>query len=57
VPTGILAMLLGCAMVYAALFGTGAWIYGQTGLAAALTATAIGAGLVLTRVWRRLTER
>ena len=57
VPTGILAMLLGCAMVYAALFGTGAWIYGQTRLAAALTATAIGAGLVLTRVWRRLTER
>jgi SSS family solute:Na+ symporter len=56
VPTGILAMLLGCATVYSTLFGTGAWIYGRTGLALLLTALAIGAGLCLARVWRRLAE-
>ncbi len=56
VPTGILAMLLGCAAVYSALFGTGAWIYGRTGLALGLTAAAIGAGGALVRVWRRLAE-
>ena len=54
VPTGILAMLLGCATVYSALFGTGAWIYGRTGPAIGLTAVAVGAGFALSRVWRRL---
>ena len=56
VPTGILAMLLGCATVYSALFGTGAWIYGRTGPALGLTVVAVGAGFALSRVWRRLAK-
>ncbi len=54
VPTGLLAMFLGCATVYAALFGTGAWLYGRVGLALTLTWIAVLAGVALTRVWRKL---
>ena len=31
VPKGILAMLIGCVMVYSTLFATGNWLYGNTG--------------------------
>ena len=53
-PAGIAAMLLGCVTVYAALFGTGAWIYGRTVQALLLTVLGLAAGLTLARIWRRL---
>lgn len=41
IPRGILCMLLGCSMVYSALFATGFWLYGQVLPAVTLTAVAL----------------
>ncbi len=47
VPTGILCMVGGCLGVYAALFATGSWIYGETTQAMMLTGlSVVGFGLV-----------
>ncbi len=47
-------MFVACFTVYAALFGTGYWIYGQTGQALAATAiTALGCFLLF-RIWKKL---
>ena len=54
VPKGILAMLVGCVFVYSILFATGYWIYGEIPLAAGLTVLAILAGLLLTRLWKKM---
>ena len=51
VPSGIIAMLLGCVLVYGCMFATGNWIYGNYGLAIGLTITVIIAGFLLKRVW------
>ena len=51
VPSGILAMLLGCVFVYSTMFATGNWIYGNYGLASGLTVTVIIAAWLLKRVW------
>ena len=40
IPRGILCMVLGCSAVYAVLFGTGFWLYGQGPNALALFALA-----------------
>ena len=47
-PRGILCMVLGCLAVYALLFATGSWLYGQSGNAAILGAVAVlsAAGIV-----------
>ena len=52
VPSGILAMALGCVLVYSCMFATGNWIYGNTGLALALTGSILVSGYLLIRVWR-----
>ncbi|MDH3650467.1 MAG: hypothetical protein OEQ53_12350, partial [Saprospiraceae bacterium] len=57
VPTGILAMLLGCLLVYSTLFATGKWLFGETGVAAALTVLAVVAAVLLIRLWRKLGTR
>ena len=54
VPSGILAMLLGCVLVYGCMFATGNWIYGNYGLASGLTAAVVVAALLLARVWKSL---
>ncbi len=54
VPRGILAMTAGVLAVYAALFATGYWLYGQTLLAAALSVLALSAAVALARIWGRL---
>ena len=51
VPSGIIAMLLGCVLVYSCMFATGNWIYGNYGLATGLTITVVIAGILLKRVW------
>ena len=51
VPSGILAMLLGCVFVYSCMFATGNWIYGNYGLASGLTITVIVAAILLKKVW------
>jgi Na+/proline symporter len=54
VPSGILAMLLGCVLVYGAMFATGNWIYGNYTLAGGLTLAVIVAGALLWRVWQTI---
>ena len=51
VPSGVLAMVLGCVLVYSCMFATGNWIYGNYGLAVGLTVTVIVAAFLLKRVW------
>jgi Na+/proline symporter len=47
VPGGLVCMLAGCLGVYAALFATGYWLYGEHPRALVLAAVAVGAGLFL----------
>lgn len=54
VPSGILAMLLGCVVVYGALFATGYWIYGYTVKASILTLLVVVAGFGLQKVWGKI---
>ncbi|MEO9512223.1 MAG: sodium:solute symporter family protein [Flavobacteriaceae bacterium] len=54
VPSGILAMLLGCVLVYGCLFATGNWIYGNYKTAFALTILMLVSGLLLYRLWSKI---
>ena len=54
VPSGILAMLLGCVLIYSCMFTTGYWIYGETTLAISTTITAIVSGYLLIRTWSKI---
>lgn len=54
VPSGIGAMLIGVVLIYAIMFATGYWIYGETTLALILTGVAALAGVLLTRVWGKM---
>ena len=54
VPSGILAMILGCILVYGAMFATGNWIYGNYALASGLTVAVAVAAYLLLRVWQRI---
>lgn len=52
-PLEVLSMVIGCLMVYAALFATGSWIYGNVTTASILTIVATGSGVILFWLWRR----
>ena len=54
VPSGIIAMLLGCVLIYSCLFSTGYWIYGDFSSAIILSITAIISGVMLIRVWKKI---
>lgn len=54
VPSGILAMLLGCFLVYGCMFATGNWIYGNYGLATGLTIAVGVSGWFLKRIWSQI---
>ncbi|WP_025741570.1 sodium:solute symporter family protein [Aquimarina pacifica] len=54
VPSGILAMLLGCLFIYGCLFATGYWIYGEYIMAIPVTLVALLAGGLLVRVWSKI---
>jgi Na+/proline symporter len=56
VPSGILAMLLGCAFVYGSLFTTGYFIYGQTTKGLVGLGVVIVSGILLRSVWRGMNE-
>jgi len=53
-PQAMLGWGLGCLFVYAALFGTGSFLYGRTAAAAAWAATFVLAGFALWRLIPRL---
>jgi len=54
VPSGILAMLLGCILIYSCMFTTGYWIYGETTLAVSTTISAIVSGFLLIKTWGKI---
>jgi len=54
VPSGILAMLLGCVLIYSCLFATGYWIYSDYTAAITLTIVAILSGVLLARLWQKI---
>ncbi|SFR37009.1 Na+/proline symporter [Robiginitalea myxolifaciens] len=54
VPSGILAMILGCVLVYGCMFATGNWIYGNYGLAVGLSIAVVVAAILLKRVWNTI---
>lgn len=53
-PLEIASMLIGCITVYAALFGTGFWIYGNVGSAVIATVVAVLGTVILFRVWSQI---
>jgi hypothetical protein len=53
VPSGILAMFVGCVFVYSMLFATGNWIYSNYAMAVLLTFISAGSGYFLFRFWRK----
>ncbi|MCK0131881.1 Na+:solute symporter [Flavobacteriaceae bacterium F08102] len=54
VPSGILAMLIGCVLIYSIMFATGYWIYGKTTVAIILTGVAVIFGFLLYKMWHRI---
>ncbi len=56
VPSGLLAMLLGCILIYSCMFATGYWIYGETTYAISLTLIALVSGLSLAKVWNKMKD-
>ncbi|MAM01827.1 MAG: Na+:solute symporter, partial [Flavobacteriaceae bacterium] len=54
VPSGIIAMLLGCIMIYSIMFSTGYFIYGSYMLAIPLFGLAVISGLYLIKVWKKI---
>jgi Na+/proline symporter len=54
VPSGILAMILGCILVYGCLFAVGNWLYGNVELASGLTVAVIISAVLLKKVWGKL---
>ncbi|MEL6720466.1 MAG: Na+:solute symporter, partial [Bacteroidota bacterium] len=53
-PIQLLSFVIGCITVYAALFATGSWIYGETTTALILTLVALGGGFALINTWKRV---
>jgi Na+/proline symporter len=54
VPSGVLAMILGCVLVYSCMFATGNWIYGNYALAASLTGVTLVSAFLLKKVWDKI---
>ena len=52
VPSGILAMILGCFMVYGAMFATGNFLYGNYKLALGLLLLVIFSVFLLIKLWK-----
>ena len=57
VPSGILAMLLGCGLIYSIMFATGYWIYGQYIQASAFTISSLIFGIFLIKIWKKIKVR
>jgi len=54
VPSGILAMLLGCLMIYSTMFATGYYIYGDYQLAFPLTGLVLVSAFFLVKTWKKV---
>jgi Na+/proline symporter len=54
VPSGIIAMLVGCLLIYSVMFATGHFIYGEYTSALALSGLAMASALVLIKLWKKI---
>ena len=54
VPSGILAMLLGCSLIYSIMFATGYYIYGNYQYALPISALALVSGYLLIKTWKKI---
>ena len=54
VPSGIIAMLLGCLMIYSTMFATGYYIYGDYQLAFPLTGLVVVSAYFLVKMWKKI---
>ncbi len=54
VPSGIFAMLLGCALIYSCMFATGYWIYGENFYAISFTCFALISAFLLKKQWQKI---
>ena len=54
VPSGIIAMLLGCLMIYSIMFCTGYFIYGDYILAFPLIAISLISAFFLIKIWKKV---
>ena len=54
VPSGIIAMLLGCVMIYSIMFCTGYFIYGDYILAYPLVAISLISAFFLIKIWKKV---
>jgi SSS family solute:Na+ symporter len=54
VPSGLLAMLLGCVLIYSCMFATGYYIYGDYNYALPLTGVVIVSGFLLIKTWKKI---
>lgn len=57
VPSGIVAMLLGCVLIYSCLFATGYWVYGEVSKALTISFLAIISGFFLIKMWKRVKSK
>lgn len=54
VPSGIIAMLVGCVFIYSIMFATGNYIYGEYTKALILSGVALISGFVLVKLWNKI---
>jgi Na+/proline symporter len=54
VPSGILAMLLGCSLIYSIMFATGYYIYGNYQYALPISTLALVSGYFLIKTWKKI---
>ena len=54
VPSGIIAMLLGCVMIYSIMFCTGYFIYGDYQFAFPLLGISLVSAFLLTKIWKKI---
>jgi Na+/proline symporter len=54
VPSGIIAMLVGCIFIYSIMFATGNYIYGEYTKALILSGVALISGFVLIKLWSKI---
>ncbi|MBT6377698.1 MAG: Na+:solute symporter, partial [Flavobacterium sp.] len=53
VPNGILAMVLGCVLIYSCMFAIGNYIYGEYTLAISLTGVVLVFSFLLLKIWKK----
>ena len=54
VPNGVLAMIVGCVVIYSCMFSIGNFVYGNYQLAFILLAVMVVFALLLKRIWSKI---